>query len=850
MGAAIVISRYKELWLTLLLLALSMTPHAASARSVDLRRTACTITLPDTATNAAVAAAHYRCGTGAPTSSKTWLWLRLDTSRLRDLPPQWHLLVDQTRFDRIAVLVAGRDRMIRHADAYSHLDDHAAPGGLLKFTIAPPGREVQSLYLGFRHIDDLTLMRKIVAISSSEMTAGDTRWLLLMGLFVGTLLSALLYNLVIHTGQRYAFQRWYLLWVTVALCYGLVWTNMATFLLPSLVGPVAVRIDFVLVGLMVAAGNMFFFAVVEEGILPGGLAVAGRLLAAAGAVLGLMAAADMWLPATATDRLLNYAIAGTATVVAASCCIAVRRGSRVIWFYMIGWGPVICVFLARLARNLGLAPQNDGVDMATFAALAFEALVLSLAIADRFRLIRQELERARQRREIDLAEAKTLRLAAHTDFLTGLGNRAAFQERGHTLIAAGTPFSLFLMDVDYLKDVNDRLGHAAGDVLLRYVASALSAATGFLPDTDIARIGGDEFAILCQGAPLAEVALADAISRLQGDAWCETEQQRTLSLSVGSARYPDDAQALDLLYQNADLALYTAKRLGRARYSRYDLLQRSLRDLEVELIGDAEAALKREEFELYMQPIVSLATETVCGYEALLRWNHPRHGLLTPDRFADVLVAERIGLLVQEHVFELALAQLREHGARLGVLSVNFTSAQLSGPQAAKSVLNRLAYHGIAPSCLCVEVTEGVMLDRAADSILANLRMLHDAGVCIALDDFGTGYASLVHLRKLPIDRIKIDCSFVAGIGQSDGGTLPIVRAILGLGRGLGKVVVAEGIETETQAVQLRQLGCQLGQGFLYGRPVPPLPADASQTETETPQLARLHHAKALAVVH
>ena len=850
MGAARVISRYIELPLTLLLLALSIMPHTASAASVDLRRTACTTALPDAATNVAIAAAPYRCGIGAPTSSNAWLWLRLDTSRLRDLPSQWHLLVDQTRFDRIAVLVAGRDGMVRHADTSLKLNDHSAPGGLLEFNIAPPGRDVHGLYLGFRHIDDLSLMRKIVAISSSGIRASDTRWLLLMGLFVGTLLSALLYNLVIHTGQRHAFQRWYLLWVTVALCYGLVWTNMATFLLPGLVGPVAVRLDFVLVGLMVAAGNMFFFAVVEEGILPGSLAVAGRLLAAAGAVLGVMAAADTWLPAIATDRLLNYVIAGTAAVVAASCCIAVRRGSRVIWFYMIGWGPVIFVFLARLARNLGLAPQNDIVDMATFAALAFEALVLSLAIADRFRLIRQELERARQRREIDRAEAKTLRLAAHTDFLTGLGNRAAFQERAHKLIAADTPFSLFLIDVDYLKDVNDRLGHAAGDALLRYVGSALSATTGRLPDTTIARIGGDEFAVLCQGAASADAALADAISSLQGEAWCDAEQKRTLSLSVGSARYPEDADALDLLYQNADLALYTAKRLGRARYARYDLLQRSLRDLQVEFIGDAEAALQRREFELYMQPIVSLVTEAVCGYEALLRWNHPRHGLLTPDRFADVLVAERIGLLVQEHVLELALAQLREHGARLGVLSVNFTSAQLSGPRAAKSVLDRLAHYGIVPSRLCIEVTESVMLDRAADSILANLRTLHDAGVCIALDDFGTGYASLVHLRKLPVDRIKIDCSFVAGISDSAGGTLPIVRAIVGLGRGLGKVVVAEGIETEAQALQLRQLGCQLGQGYLYGRPVPLVPADEPQNGMETRKRAGPHRARSLALVH
>ena len=814
---------FKTFWCALLLLCLAAVPQTAVATGVALRPTACAATLNDAASDAAVMAARYRCDPDAPTRSDEWLWLRLDPSQLRDLPSNWQLLVDQTRFERIAVIVAGTHGAVRQTRRADELREHWAPGGLLKFAVALPGREVRGLYLGFRRIDDLSLMRKIVARPATSAGISDAHWLLLMGLFAGTLLSALLYNVVIHAGQRNAFQRWYLLWVTVSLAYGLMWTNMVGFAVPDLVGPHAVRLDFVLVGLMVAAGNMFFFAVIEDGVLPRGLIIAGRALAVAGAIMGFTAAADWWFPVLLADRLLNYVIAGTAVIVAVSCWFAVRRGSRVIWFYMIGWGPVILVFLTRLARNLGLMPQSDLIDMATFATLAFEALVLSLAIADRFRLMRQELEVARQRREIDEVEANALRIAAHTDFLTGLNNRAAFQNEAHDLIASRTPFSLFLIDVDYLKDANDRFGHAGGDALLQRIGAALSQIASRLPDARIARIGGDEFAILCPEDGASEAALAEQIADLQGERWRHMEHERAISLSVGSARFPADADEPDLLYQNADLALYNAKRLGRARHYRYDPLQRILHDLQIEFTSDAEAALLRGEFCLYLQPIVTLSSGEACGYEALLRWNHPEYGLMRPDKFADVLVAEKIGLRIQEHVLEMALLWLREHGDRIGTLSVNFTSAQLAGPRAARRVLDRLAHYGIAASALCVEVTEGVMLDRAADTILATLRTLHDAGVAIALDDFGTGFASLVHLRQMPVDRIKIDRSFVAGIDEQGGGTLAIVRAIIGLGRGLGKVVVAEGIETEAQAHRLRQLGCQLGQGYLYGHPAPEL---------------------------
>jgi len=824
--------------MAMLLLCLGLLPRPAGAAPIDLRRDACAAVLPDNGGDAAVIAARYRCDAAAPTRGAAWTWLRLDAARLGGLPAGWHLLVDQARFDRIAVLIDGPRGAVRSSYRPQDLRGRAAPGGLLRFVVPVAGRDVRGLFIGFHRVDDLSLMRKVVAQPAQAQSAADRPWLLLMGLFSGVMLSALAYNVVIHAGQRSAFQRWYLAWVAIAFAYGMMWTNMAAFAVPALVGPLAVRLDFVLVGLMVAAGNMFFFAVVEDGKLPRALVRIGQALAVSGAVLGCAAAADGWLPPVMTDRLLNYVIALTAITVGTSCWVAVRRRSRVVWFYLAGWSPVIVVFLARLTRNLGLVRQHDAVDMATFAALGFEALVLSLAIADRFRTARRELEIADQRREVDQAEAKALRLAAQTDFLTGLGNRAAFQADAHALITTGMPFSLFLVDVDYLKDANDRLGHAGGDALLRHVATLLSRMVEGVEGARVARIGGDEFTLLLPGgAAAAEEAIA-WLADLQGASWSFGAQVRGVSLSTGSACFPVDGEALDLLYQNADLALYHAKRLGRTRHYRYDPLQRILRDLQTEFAADAEDALLRGEFVLHLQPIVGLASGAICGHEALLRWQHPQQGLMRPDRFADVLVAENIGLRVQEHVLDLALECLSRHGERVGTLSVNFTAAQLAGPRAARRVLDRLSHYGVAPRRLCVEVTEGVMLDRASDNIAATLRTLHDAGVGIALDDFGTGYASLKHLRRVPVDRIKIDRSFVAGIGGggADDGTLAIVRAIVGLGRGLGKIVVAEGVETEEQAQQLRRLGCDLAQGYLFGRPAPfKAPVIALPTDASTP---------------
>ncbi|MET1755822.1 diguanylate cyclase [Novosphingobium sp. RD2P27] len=558
--------------------------------------------MPDHASDLAVREAVYSCGADRPTRSAGWLWLKLDASRLRALPPDWNLLVDQIRFQEVAVLIEDSSGARRLSVNQYDMQEHWAPGGLLRFPVMTSGSDVQGLYLGFQRIDDLSLMRKIVAVAASEQVRIDARWLLLMGIFAGTLCSALLYNLVIHTGRRPSFQRWYLAWVTAAFAYGMTWTNVAAYVFPAFAGPVVVRIDFILVGLMIAAGNMFFFTVIEDGILPRSLLRIGRLLALSGAVLGVMAAAETVFPPVLTDRLLNYVLLATAAAVGVSCWIAVRRRSRLVWFYLIGWSPAIIVFLARLARNLGLMPQIDFVDMATFAALAFEALALSLAIADRFRIVRRDLDAAQQRHEINLAEAEALRTAARTDFLTGIGNRSAFQADAHGLAAQGEPFSLFLIDVDYLKDTNDRFGHACGDELLRQVAAMLKEVTSNVAQTNIARIGGDEFAVLCPGTRDKESEVIDQLRKIQGRAWRFKEHDRTISLSIGSSRSPEDAGQLDALYQNADIALYNAKRRGRSCHCHYDASQRMLRDLEGGPTSGAEATPHEGEFHRQSQP--------------------------------------------------------------------------------------------------------------------------------------------------------------------------------------------------------------------------------------------------------
>jgi len=778
-------------------------PVAAGAQEVELRRSLEVVAPP-----AAMADARLE-----HRAEWTWLGLR-DPAALRDMPEGWQLLIDQVRFETIAVVATAADGTVQRQVFGAHqLRDNWDPGGLLRFEIAAPGRDLRELSIGFHRLDDLSLMRKVTAATPRRAIAMEARWLTLMGLFSGLLISAFAYNLFVHAAQRSAFQRWYLGWVAVSLAYGLTWSNLAAFVFPGLAGPMAVRIDNVLVSMTVALGSLFLLTVIERGMVPRRLRRTAEAIAAVCVLSGVLAADERLVPAMFGDRLLNLAMLASVATSVAAIAIAAARGSRVVWLYLLGWSPVIAVFGLRVARNFGLVPQSDLVDLATFAAIAFESLVFSLVIADRFMILKRERDDAEASARGMEIEKETMRRAAHSDFLTGLGNRASFHADLRDLIAGGQRFELFLIDVDYLKELNDRQGHDAGDALLRHIGKLLANLVG--PGTSCARVGGDEFAVLA--ADDESACVAAALDGAQGAAWFHHAWSGTLSLSIGVAGSEGASSPADL-FQQADIALYEAKKLGRGRRQAFDTHMRLQVQSRLQLIKDANGALRRSEFVLHFQSIVDLRHSKLVGVEALLRWRHPEHGLMTPASFAGVLADEEIGPRVQRRVVELAIAELQRHPGFAGTLSVNFTAMDLNGADAAHALLHRLVDAGIAPGVLCVEVTEGTLLGKAGLSAAA-LRVLHAAGVRIALDDFGTGYASLVHLKEIPVDTLKIDRSFVAGLLDADGQSEEIVRAVLALGHGLKKTVVAEGVETVAQLDRLRELGCEFAQGFLFGRP-------------------------------
>jgi diguanylate cyclase (GGDEF)-like protein len=748
-----------------------------------------------------------------------WTWLRLrDPGALREMPAGWQLLIDQVRFEDIAVVTTTTDGTVqRQVLGADELQRNWAPGGLLKFEIAAPGPQVRDLAIGFHRIDDLALMRKVTAATPRQATMLEARWLVLMGLFAGLLFSAFAYNLFVNAAQRLAFQRWYIGWVAATLAYGLTWSNLAAYVFPHLAGPLAVRLDAILVSLTVALGSMFLVSVIERGKVPARLARLIEGIALACIASGIFAADERLVPAPVSDLVLNFAMLACVVASLVTIGVAARRGSRVVWLYLLGWAPVIAVLAARLARNFGLVAQSDLVDLATFGAIAFESLVFSLVIADRFLILKKERDDAAASARGMAIEKETMRRAAHSDFLTGLGNRASFHAELRELFAQGEAFKLFLIDIDYLKELNDRQGHDAGDALLREIGAKLAELTR--PGTSCARVGGDEFAVLC-GAGDSE-RVASALAGLQGAPWSHQAWSGTLSLSIGLARSEGAVSPADL-FQQADIALYEAKKLGRGRQQAFDDRLRQQIQSRLDLIKDAHWALRRDEFLLHFQPIIDLRASKLVGVEALLRWRHPKQGLLSPESFACVLADEEIGAAVQQRVIALAIAELKRQRGFTGTLAINVTAMDLQGVDSANRLLRQLAAAGITPATLCVEVTEGTLLGKAGEPAAA-LRVLHHAGVRIALDDFGTGYASLVHLKEIPVDTLKIDKSFVAGLvdPSEQGGheSEEIVRAVLALGHGLNKTVIAEGVETVAQLDRLRELGCEFAQGYLFGRP-------------------------------
>jgi len=436
---------------------------------------------------------------------------------------------------------------------------------------------------------------------------------------------------------------------------------------------------------------------------------------------------------------------------------------------------------------------------------------------------------------------------AYIDSLTGLPNRRAFLERlGREVQRAqrsGHQLAVLFMDLDGFKSVNDSLGHFAGDQILQEAADRLTQAlrpsdvvsriTEAEADIELARLGGDEFTALIVDVERSEdvMAVADRIHAQMRVPYRVSGSEVLLTASIGIALFPEDGDDATALLEHADTAMYHAKQMGRDNGQFYRAALTEQARGRLELSTSLRLALERSEFHLVYQPQFDVRTRRVVAVEALIRWAHPVHGMIAPLDF--IPLAEQTGLIVPigEWVLRTACADAarwQRAGHRLSV-AVNVSPIQFKDPQLVQTVREVLAQNGLASQMLVLELTESaLMADDGAT--LATLNALRASGVQFALDDFGTGYSSLSYLRRVPLDNVKIDRSFVKDLPQ-DGGNLAIVRAILSLAGSLGFSVTAEGVETREQALALTEMQCGLLQGYFIGRPVvaTALPAELSR---------------------
>ncbi|WP_250460169.1 MULTISPECIES: EAL domain-containing protein [unclassified Caballeronia] len=442
-----------------------------------------------------------------------------------------------------------------------------------------------------------------------------------------------------------------------------------------------------------------------------------------------------------------------------------------------------------------------------------------------------ELARAFNQMRDGISEReKRITELAYMDRLTGLPNRALFNDRLQQAIGAATrskrPLAVMMMDLDRFKYVNDTLGHPIGDMLLCEVAKRLRAALHRKTDT-VARLGGDEFAVLLPTDDLASARLLATrmLNALEEPITIEG-QLVDVGASIGIVTFPQNGTDMNVLLRRADIAMYVAKR-SNLGYALYDERHDQNNAERLSLMSELRQAVEHDQLTLYYQPKVDLATHRVKYVEALVRWDHPTRGFVSPDQF--IPFAEQTGYIktISRWVADKAIAQCaawRRQGIELAV-SVNVSARELIQSTLPEIFQGLLDKHGVAPESIWIEITESAIMDDPNHAI-ETLDRLHALGIRLSIDDFGTGYSSLSYLKRMPVDELKIDKSFVMGMFQhKDDET--IVRSTIDLGHNMGLKVVAEGVETEEMLERLKALRCDLAQGYHLSRPLPPAKLEA-----------------------
>ncbi|MDY8111096.1 EAL domain-containing protein [Fulvimarina sp. 2208YS6-2-32] len=427
---------------------------------------------------------------------------------------------------------------------------------------------------------------------------------------------------------------------------------------------------------------------------------------------------------------------------------------------------------------------------------------------------------------IDITERRArdarLHRLANFDPMTGLQNRTSFTEKLNGLVQEMVDVTVLLIDLQGFKQVNDTYGHAAGDGILQAFSIRLTASQP--SDAVIARFGGDEFAVLLPGRIDPDFARiqAENLQRALAEPFTLDGKEVRIGAGIGYAFGPRGSVEADELIANADFALYDAKAASSQPMLRsFDPSMRAAANAKLALQKELRRAFEGGEFVLHYQPQIDLTTGRIKGVEALIRWNHPTRGLLAPAEFLGVLEAMSLAQAVGWWTLEEACAQLGRWRAR-GLddlrMSVNLFSIQLRSDTLGIRVLNALSHNALIPSLLELEITETIAIDQE-ERALGAIQCLRDAGVRIAFDDFGTGFASLSSLKRFPITTLKIDRSFVRDSGQDDE-TGAILEATIRLGKRLGLETIAEGVETKEQEERIKRMGCDIGQGYFYSRPV------------------------------